>query len=191
MRISGHQIYQVVSLDRHLLFEQCEPRSADGLKSRLSEVEPVRESLVGGEPGEPIFPIVFNELMNGSFFIKAVEMTEQVHSDEFLVGKQRLAVVTGALRTGLVAGSSGHHFPASGPERSRQKFRAIFFSQRAGASSAPLTVMRLSVLPPLLDRCTTEFATNCIRKYAVIKCPSISDDRSVDPILFCLYLSGV
>ena len=37
---------------------------------------------------------------SGSFLITAIEITEQVDGDEFLVGEQRLSVLTQALKTG-------------------------------------------------------------------------------------------
>ena len=58
------------------------------------------ESLIGGQAGKEVVPILLDEPMHRFFLELAVQMCEPVDGGQFLIGQAWLGVIAQALKTG-------------------------------------------------------------------------------------------
>ena len=67
----------------------------------LQQVQAIPESLISGQTRKPICPIVKNEIVDLFLLELSVQMPEKPDTNEFLVSKIRLGIITEALKTGV------------------------------------------------------------------------------------------
>src|SRR5215212_4809959 len=72
---------------------------ADTLKSLFQQIQAIAKCLIRRQVRKPVCPVIFNQIVDLLFIEFAVQMSEKPDTDEFLIGKPRLSIITKTLKT--------------------------------------------------------------------------------------------